>query len=88
MNDEWNRKFRKGFTGSDQESTQKPKKSYTERLKERLDNMTPEERAERQRKIESQKGVQSYENGGQVMCSKGKKNKLAALSKLSKYKER
>lgn len=88
MNDEWNRKFREGFTGSDQESTQKPKKSYRERLKERLANMTPEERAERQRKIESQKGPQSYEDGGQVMCSKDKKNKIDALSKLSKYKAR
>lgn len=81
MNDEWKRKFRKGFTGS-KESNNKPKKSYKERLAERLANMTPEERAERQSKIDSQR---SYEDGG-LMCESDKKNKIEALSKLSKSK--
>jgi hypothetical protein len=82
VSSEWSRKFREGFTGNREEPTNKPKKSYKERLEDRLANMTPEERKERQRKIDSQN---SYEDGG-FMCENDKRNKIEALSKLSKSK--
>lgn len=78
---DWNRKFREGFTGKKEDVNNKPKLSYKERLAARMAKMTPEEKAERQRKIEAQS---SYEDGGSVDCPRDKKNKLAVLAKLSK----
>lgn len=86
---EWKRKFRKGFTGQSgdesQQSSDSPKLSYKERLAARMAKMSPEEKAERQRKIEAQR---SYEDGGAVDCDSDKKNKLAVLAKLSKSKRK
>lgn len=82
----WKRRFSKGFKGGeDSQPTDKPKLSYSERVAARKAKMTPEEVAERQRKIDSQKS--SYQDGG-TACTKNKdkKAKLLALAKLAKSK--
>lgn len=80
---DYQRGIRKAF-GNDEESDKKKKKTYQERLDERLAKMSPEEIAERNRKIEAQKGPQSYEDGGMPESEEDKKAKLRALAKLVK----
>ena len=77
----WKRRFSKGFNVKDETPTDKPKLSYRERVAARKAKMTPEEIAERQRKIEAQRS--SYEDGG--VCKK--KKKIAALAKLAKSRK-
>lgn len=79
----WNKKekkkFREGFTGS-KEAEDSSKMTSAERRARFIASLTPQERAERKRKLEKEGG--SYEDGG-IPCNK-KKNKMAALAKLAK----
>lgn len=82
--DDYQKGIRSAFGGSKEDNKKKkPKSTYQERTAARLAKMTPEEVAERQRKIDSQRGM---EDGG-ICKERDKKNKLEALAKLSKSRK-
>ena len=77
------KKFRKGFSGSEENGRNgdgSKARNSAEKRARFIASLTPEERAERRRKLEKEGG--SYEDGG-MPCNK-KKNKMAALAKLAK----
>ena len=77
-NEDEQRRFRETISGKKEK--RKKKESADERRVRFIASLTPQERAERERKLEKEGG--SYEDGG-MPCNK-KKNKMAALAKLAK----
>ena len=77
-NEDEQRRFRETISGKKEK--REKKESADERRVRFIASLTPQERAERERKLEKEGG--SYEDGG-MPCNK-KKNKMAALAKLAK----
>jgi hypothetical protein len=77
-NEDEQRRFRETISGKKEK--RKKKESADERRARFIASLTPQERADRERKIKEQGGA--YEDGG-IPCNK-KKNKMAALAKLAK----